>query len=120
MPPGSSCERVQAGRPRPGVRLIGDASAATVAGAWEPAGMVTVDDVRAVVAGLPRSEEVVVRDRVKLRVGRLVYASFSADETQLGFAFPKEERAALVAGRPEVFSLPRQSDLRFNWVVAQL
>lgn len=78
--------------------------------------MVTVDDVRAVCRPLPRSREHLIRDRVKFRVGQIVYAAFSRDETELGFGFPKEERAALVAGRPEVFHLPRESELRFNWV----
>ena len=48
--------------------------------------MVTVDDVRAVLAGLPRSTEVLVRDRVKFRVGQIVYVAFSQDETEIGFA----------------------------------
>ncbi|GAA4353802.1 MmcQ/YjbR family DNA-binding protein [Angustibacter luteus] len=82
--------------------------------------MATIDDVRAVLADLPRSDEVVVRDRVKFRVGQIVYVAFSQDETEIGFGFPKEERAALVAERPEVFFLPRPSELRFNWVEAHL
>ncbi|MEO7980353.1 MAG: MmcQ/YjbR family DNA-binding protein [Sporichthyaceae bacterium] len=81
--------------------------------------MVTVDDVRDVVRDLPRSYEVLVRDRVKFRVGSLVYVAFSRDETTMGFAFPKEERADLVAARPEVFPLPPASDLRFHWVLAR-
>lgn len=82
--------------------------------------MVTVDDVRGVLRGLPRSTEVVVRDRIKFRVGQIVYVAFSQDETQIGFAFPKEERAALVEARPDVFFLPRESELRFHWVEAWL
>jgi hypothetical protein len=82
--------------------------------------VVTVDDVRTVLAGLPRSSEVLVRDRVKFRVGQIVYVAFSQDETEIGFAFPKEERAALVAARPDVFFLPRESELRFHWVEAWL
>ncbi len=61
--------------------------------------MVTIDDVRRVATGLPRSYEVLVRDRVKFRVGRIVYLAFSRDETLMGFGFPKEERQALVAAR---------------------
>lgn len=38
----------------------------------------------------------------------------------MGFAFPKDERAALVASEPSKFHLPRESDLRFNWVQARL
>ena len=82
--------------------------------------LLTVDDVRAVLARLPRSSEVLVRDRVKFRVGQIVYVAFSQDETEIGFAFPKEERAALVAARPDVFFLPRESELRFHWVEAWL
>jgi hypothetical protein len=82
--------------------------------------VVTVDDVRAVARQLPRSYEVLVRDRVKFRVGRIVWLAFSADETTMGFAFPKEERAALVASDPARFLLPGQSDLRWNWAVVRL
>ena len=71
-------------------------------------------------ADLPRSYEVLVHDRIKFRVGQIVYVAFSRDETEMGFGFPKEERTALVESRPEVFSMPRPSDLRFNWVVASL
>ena len=82
--------------------------------------MVTVSDVRALVVTLPRAYEVVVRDRVKFRVGSLVFVAFSRDETTMGFAFPKEERAALVASEPEKFAMPSESDLRFNWVHAEM
>lgn len=81
---------------------------------------VTIEDVRRVAEPLPRSTEVLVRDRVKFRVGKVVWLAFSADETQLGFAFPREERDVLVASEPAVFLLPRPSDLRFNWVEARL
>jgi hypothetical protein len=82
--------------------------------------MVTVDDVRALAETLPRSYEVLVRDRVKFRVGQLVYVAFSRDEQTMGFGFPKEERAALVASEPDKFLLPPESDLRFHWVVVRL
>ncbi len=82
--------------------------------------MVTVDDVRSIVADLPRSYEVLVRDRVKFRVGRIVYLAFSRDETLMGFAFPKEEREALVASEPEKFLMPERGDLRYQWCVARL
>jgi hypothetical protein len=78
--------------------------------------MVTVDDVRAFVADFPRSYEAYVRGRVKFRVGQIVYVSFSRDETVMGFAFPKEEREWLVGTEPEKFSMPGESDMRFNWV----
>ena len=82
--------------------------------------MVTVDDVRRIAAVLPRTEEHLIHDRIKFRVGRIVYLALSRDETVLGFAFPREERAALVASRPGVFHLPGNSDLRFNWAQAWL
>ncbi|GLW05672.1 hypothetical protein Misp01_08020 [Microtetraspora sp. NBRC 13810] len=82
--------------------------------------MVTADDVRRVALPLPRTEEHLIREHVKFRVGRIVYVAISPDETWMGFAFPKEERDALVAAEPAKFSLPRPSDLRFNWVHADL
>ncbi|ETK37446.1 MmcQ/YjbR family DNA-binding protein [Microbispora sp. ATCC PTA-5024] len=78
--------------------------------------MITADEVRRVANGLPRTEERLVRDRITFRVGRIVYAAISADETSMGFAFPKEERAALVAAEPDKFHMPRPSDERYNWV----
>jgi hypothetical protein len=81
---------------------------------------VSVDDVRAAVADLPRSYEVLVHDRVKFRVGSIVYLAFSRDEAVMGFAFPKEERAELVAAEPAKFAMPAASDLRYNWVHVRL
>jgi hypothetical protein len=57
-----------------------------------------------------------VRDRLTFRVGRIVYVSISPDETLMGFGFPKEERAALVASDPDKFRMPIRSDERYNWV----
>lgn len=78
--------------------------------------MVTAEDIRRVALVLPRTEEALVRDRVKFRVGRIVYAAISPDESAMGFGFPKEERAALVAAEPEKFFMPIKSDERYNWV----
>ena len=69
---------------------------------------------------LERSYPVYVRGTLKFRVSQIVYVAFSLDETEMGFAFPKEERAALVEAQPHRFHLPRPSDLRFNWVEADL
>ena len=82
--------------------------------------MATVDDVRAIASGLPRTHEALVHDRVKFRVGQIVYLALSRDETILGFAFPKDERDALVTSDPDRFLLPRPSDLRYQWVLARL
>ena len=82
--------------------------------------MVTIEHVREIASGLPRSYEALVRDRVKFRVGRLVYLAFSRDETLMGFAFPKEEREALIASEPDKFLMPKPSDQRYNWVVVRL
>lgn len=78
--------------------------------------MATVDDVRRVALSLPRTEERLVGERVKFRVGRLVYLSVSPDEQWLGFGFPREERAALIAAEPGKFHPPHRSDERYNWV----
>ena len=81
--------------------------------------MVTLDDVRAYAETLPRTEVALVRDRVKFRIRQIVYLAFSADETLMGFAFPKEEREALVASEPDKFQLPIASELRWNWCVVR-
>jgi hypothetical protein len=81
---------------------------------------VTVDDVRAVVADLPRSYEVFVRGRIKFRVGQIVYIDFSRDQSIMGFAFPREWRPVLVSSEPEKFMLPIESELRYNWVRVRL
>jgi hypothetical protein len=78
--------------------------------------MVAVADVRAVALSLPRTEEALVRDQVKFRVGRIVYVALSRDERSMGFGFPKDERAALVAAQAEKFFMPIPSDMRYNWV----
>jgi hypothetical protein len=82
--------------------------------------MVTVHDVRTVAMSLPRTEEHLIHDHVKFRVGRIVYASVSPDETIMGFGFPREERAALVESEPAKFHMPRQSDMRYHWVHARM
>src|SRR3954466_14169769 len=82
--------------------------------------IVTIDHVRELALTLPRAYEALVRDRVKFRVGRIVFLAFSRDETQMGFGFPKEERDALVASEPDKFLMPATSDLRYNWVEVRL
>jgi hypothetical protein len=77
-------------------------------------------DVRRFAVTLPRSAEALVRGRVKFRVGRIVYLSFSRDESVMGFAFPKEERDWLVGGSPDKFMQPDRSDLRYHWVLVRL
>jgi hypothetical protein len=81
--------------------------------------MVTVDEVRAFARLLPRTTEHLIHDRVKFRVGRIVYVAFSRDETEMGFACPKEEREMLVESEPDTFLMPTGGDLRWNWLVAR-
>ena len=82
--------------------------------------MATAQDVRRLALALPRAYEALVRDYVKFRVGRIVFLSISPDEELIGFGFPKEERAALVASEPGKFLMPVRSDERYNWVRARL
>ncbi len=82
--------------------------------------MTTADAVRRVAQDLPRSYEVQVRGRWKLRVGQIVYVAFSKDELEMGFGFPKAERDGLIASDPETFFLPGAADLRYQWVCAHL
>ena len=55
---------------------------------------VTIEDARLIAATLPRSYEALVRDQVRFRVGRMVYAAFYYDDTIMGFGFPRNEREA--------------------------
>lgn len=82
--------------------------------------MVTIDDVRRVALELPRSEEHLIRGRVKFRVKSIVYVAFSRDEKTMGFAFPKEWRAALVEAEPDKFHMPEPADMRYHWVSARM
>ncbi len=82
--------------------------------------MVTVADVRRVALALPRTEEHLIRGRIKFRVRSIVYVAFSRDEKTMGFAFPKEWRAALVDAEPDKFEMPEPSDMRFHWVSARM
>ncbi|MGW1740553.1 MmcQ/YjbR family DNA-binding protein [Nocardia sp. NPDC001965] len=82
--------------------------------------MAVLEDVSPLGAELERSYQVYVRGRLKFRVGRIVYVAFSMDETVMGFAFPKEERVALVASEPHKFRMPSASEMRFNWIESDL
>lgn len=78
--------------------------------------MVDVEDVRRLALTLPGTTEHLIHDRVKFRVKQLVYVAFSRDETVMGFAFPKEQRQALVEHEPHRFLLPSTADMRYHWV----
>lgn len=82
--------------------------------------MASIEDVRPLGEELERSYEVYVRGRLKFRVKQIVYVAFSLDEEVMEFAFPKEERAAIVTSEPHKFQLPAESDLRFNWIASDL
>jgi hypothetical protein len=81
---------------------------------------VRVDEIRALASTLPRSYEAIVRGRMKFRIGQIVYLSIAADGSTMGCAFPKEFREAAVHAEPEKFSLPSESDMRFNWIHVNL
>jgi hypothetical protein len=81
---------------------------------------VTVAEVQELARTLPRSSEAWVRGRLKFRVGRIVFLSFSKDGATMGCGFPKEWRSALVESEPHKFSLPSASDLRYHWVHVRL
>ena len=82
--------------------------------------MAVIGDVRPLGTALERSYEAYVRGSLRFRVKQIVYVAFSLDETVMGFAFPKEERDALVTSEPHKFELPRASETRFHWVNARL
>ncbi len=87
-----------------------------------PAGkpLVTVEQIRRVALSLPRTHEALVRERVKFRVGRIVFVALSRDELTMGCGFPREERAALVAAEPEKFFMPIPSEMRYQWIEVRL
>ena len=80
----------------------------------------SIEDVRSITASFPRSYEAEVRAGVRFRVGRIVYAAFDRDPNLMGVAFPKEMRDGIVRGEPDKFVMPRQSELRWNWIVVRL
>jgi hypothetical protein len=82
--------------------------------------VITIQDVRRFALTLPRTTEGLVGGRVKFYVGRIVYVSFSHDESVMGFGFPKEERDWLVGGTPDKFMLPSASDMRYHWVLVRM
>ena len=82
--------------------------------------MAVIEDVRPLGVGLERSYLAYVRGRLRFRVKQIVYVAFSLDESVMGFAFPREERAALVASDPHKFRMPSASEMRFNWIHADL
>jgi hypothetical protein len=82
--------------------------------------MAGIEDLRPLGGELERSYQVYVRGRLKFRVKQIVYVAFSLDESVMGFAFPRDEREALVLSDPHKFQLPPASDMRFHWVHAHL
>jgi hypothetical protein len=86
----------------------------------DPGPKVTVGEIRRVALSLPRAYEAIVRDRIKFRVGRIVFVALSRDETTMGCGFPRDERAALIAAEPEKFFLPIPSELRYQWIEVRL
>jgi hypothetical protein len=83
-------------------------------------GVVDLTDIREITADLPRSYEVLVRDRIKFRVGQIVYLAVAPDEQSIGLGFPREERAAALAAEPDKFLPPRKSDDRYQWIELNL
>jgi hypothetical protein len=81
---------------------------------------VSLGDIREFALTLDRAYEAMVGGRVKFRVGRIVFLAFSKDETTMGFAYPREEREALVASEPAKFRMPPASDMRYQWAVVVL
>src|SRR3954465_230400 len=81
---------------------------------------VDLAEVREIALSLLRSEEHLIRQYVKFRVGRIVYASVSPDEEIMGFGFPREERAEMLAAEPEKFLPPGPSDERSQWLRVRL
>ena len=110
---------VVCGEPRPSA-VLGAVGIVSSRVRLEGRNVVTVEDVRAFAITLPRTTEALVHDRVKFRVGSIVYVAFSRDETVMGFGFPKEERKEIVRSEPDKFLMPGTSDLRYHWLEVRL
>ena len=85
-----------------------------------PTRMAGIEDVRSLGAELERSYEVYVRGRLKFRVKQIVYVAPpppAPPPPRLGHPQPHPARAG---GEPHKFRLPAASDMRFNWVRADL
>jgi hypothetical protein len=82
--------------------------------------MIMVEDIRQVALSLPRAYEALVRDRIKFRVGRIVFVALSRDERLMGCGFPREERQSAVAAYPEKFEMPAQRDMRYQWIEVRM
>jgi hypothetical protein len=57
---------------------------------------------------------------VKFRIGQIVLSRACARRFDDGLRVPKEFRQAAVDTEPEKFSLPSESDMRFNWIHVKL
>ena len=72
-------------------------------------------ELRAVALSLPRTQEHLIRDWVRFRVGRIVYAAVSPDETIMGFGSPGRAPAPIAAVPDRIFR-HRASDQRHQWI----
>jgi hypothetical protein len=63
---------------------------------------------------------VLVRGRIKFRVGQIVWLALSEDGELMGCGFPKEMRQGEVEAEPHKFQLPSESDMRFTWIHVRL
>jgi hypothetical protein len=82
--------------------------------------MVTAVQVEQFASNLPRSELHIIGNRVKYRIGRIVFLTIAPDETTMGIGFPREERAAMVEAEPAKFELPSAGDMRYQWIRVRL
>jgi hypothetical protein len=82
--------------------------------------MVTLEQVCELARTLPRAYEVWVYGQRKFRVKQIVFLAISRDETTMGIGFPKEWRSIVVEAEPHKFTLPRESDMRFQWIHVRL
>ena len=69
--------------------------------------MITVEQVRAFTKDLPRSYEVLVHDRVKFRVGQIVFVAFISHGLPLWTIVP--DRSAIGSGPPQSYNPGRAS-----------
>jgi hypothetical protein len=82
--------------------------------------MSDAETVREIALGLPGAVEKVSWGMVTFRLSKGIFASLSEDETAMGFRFPREERAEMIAAEPGKFFVRPAHDDRYNWLRVRL
>lgn len=76
--------------------------------------------VRELALALPGTEERLAWGAPTFRLPKGIFVSLSDDEESIGFRFPKEERAEMIAAEPGKFFVRPGHDDHYNWLRVRL